>query len=87
MKMINVWFMLFSILLFGIDIVVHSPSLSIYGLGLSGFLFIIAILEFTNYFYIQLSYDHAADIKYLMRTKKCKRSSLSKDFKRVGKVS
>ncbi|MCM3112843.1 general stress protein [Lederbergia lenta] len=83
-KVINVVIIIFSIILFVIDIVVNYPDLPIGGLLISVFIFIFAILEFINYFYIQLSYDNLSDIRYLIKTKKFKRSCLSKDFKRIG---
>ena len=52
------------------------------GLLLSGFIFLFAILEYINYFHIQLSYDNRADLEHLLRTKKLKQASLSKDFER-----
>ncbi|RHW34047.1 general stress protein [Lysinibacillus yapensis] len=81
MKTINIVIIISSIILFIIDILVHYPNLPIKGLLINGFIFIFAILEFINYFYIQLSYDNLSDIKYLIKTKKLKRSCLSKDFK------
>ncbi|WP_316572913.1 general stress protein [Neobacillus sp. YIM B06451] len=84
LKAINVSIIIFSIILFVIDILVKYPSLPINGLLISGFIYIFAILEFINYFYIQLSYDNLSDIRYLIKTKKLKRSSLSKDFKRIA---
>lgn len=83
MKKINIALIIFSVFAFLLDIFIHLTSLPIGGLYLSGFIYIFAILEFINYFYIQLSYDNASDIKYLIKTKKLKRSSLSKDFKRI----
>ncbi|WP_285767413.1 general stress protein [Peribacillus sp. SI8-4] len=84
MRTINLVLIFFSMILFVIDVLVNYPSLPIKGLLISGFIFIFAVLEFINYFYLQLSYDNVSDIKYLIKTKKLKRSSLSKDFKRVG---
>lgn len=83
-KAINVGIIIFSIVSFVFDILVYYPSLPISGLLFSGFIFIFAILEFINYFYIQLSYDNLSDINYLIKTKKFKRSCLSKDFKRLS---
>ncbi len=83
-KSINVVIIILAIFVFFIDIAIHYSSLPIQGLLLSAFIFTFAILEFINYFYIQLSYDNSSDIKYLMKTRKLKRSSLSKDFKRIG---
>lgn len=83
MKTINVGLIIFSVILFVIDMLIHYPDLPINGLIISGFIYIFAILEFINYFYIQLSYDNLSDIRYLLKTKKFKRSCLSKDFKRI----
>ena len=84
MKVINVGIIIFSIILFVIDVLIYYPILPINGLLVSGFIFIFAILEFINYFYIQLSYDNLSDIRYLIKTKKLKRSCLRKDFKRIS---
>ncbi len=83
MKTINIGLIIFSMFVFIIDVYIQYPSLPIGGLVLSGLILIFAILEFINYFYMQLSYDNSSDIRYLIKTKKLKRSSLSKDFKRI----
>ena len=41
-----------------------------------------AILEFINYFYFQLSY-RISDLHDLFKNRKLKKSSMSKDFKRI----
>lgn len=84
LKKLNIGIIIFSVFVFMIDVYIHFPLLPMEGLYLSGFIYIFAILEFINYFYIQLSYDNASDINYLIKTKKLKRSSLNKDFKRIG---
>ncbi|HWI49282.1 MAG TPA: general stress protein [Rummeliibacillus sp.] len=52
---------------------------------ISGFIYIFAILEYINYFYIQLSYDNRMDIEYLLKNKRLKKSSISKDLKKWSK--
>ncbi|MFJ8260601.1 general stress protein [Rummeliibacillus sp. NPDC094406] len=52
---------------------------------ISGFLYIFAILEYVNYFYIQLSYDNRMDIEYLLKNKRLKKSSISKDLEKMSK--
>jgi len=47
------------------------------------FIYIFAILEYINYFHIQLSYDNASDVKNLLTLKRLKKASLSKDFERM----
>lgn len=83
-KGINIGMIIFSISVFFIDVYIHSPLLPMGGLLISGFIFIFAILEFINYFSIQLSYDNSSDIRYLIKTRKFKRSCLSEDFKRIA---
>ncbi|RBP95900.1 hypothetical protein DFO70_102225 [Cytobacillus firmus] len=53
------------------------------GLGIAAFIYTFAILEYVNYFHIQLSYDNRADINSLKQSKHFKQASLSKDFKRL----
>ncbi|WP_449623100.1 general stress protein [Robertmurraya sp. Marseille-Q9965] len=79
----NILLIMISPLFFVIDFLIWSPSFPVGGLFLSGFIYIFAILEYINYFHIQLSYDNLSDIEFLLKTKKFKRSSLSKDFERI----
>ncbi|RDW16679.1 general stress protein [Oceanobacillus chungangensis] len=83
-KIITIGMIILSIIVFFIDVYIHYPFLPIGGFLVSGFIFIFAILEFINYFYIQLSYDNPSDIRFLLKTKKFKRSCLRKDFKRIA---
>lgn len=83
LKTVNIGIIIFTVFVFFIDLFIHYPTLPIGGLMLSGFVFIFSILEFINYFYVQLSYDNRSDIRHLIKTKKLKRSSLSRDFKRI----
>lgn len=84
LKKLNIGIIILSVIIFFIDIYTHYQFLPIGGLLLSGFIFIFSLLEFINYFYVQLSYDNESDIRHLIKTKKLKRSSLSKDFKRIA---
>ncbi|WP_338450592.1 general stress protein [Niallia oryzisoli] len=67
------------------DFMRWSPTLPIGGLSLSCFIYIFAILEYINYFHIQLSYDNRSDIEYLRKTKRLKKSSLNRDFMHLKK--
>ncbi|OCS90291.1 hypothetical protein [Caryophanon latum] len=46
-------------------------------------IYVFALLEYINYFYVQLSYDNAADLRYLWQHKKLKVASLQRDFQRL----
>jgi len=83
LKIINILIVFVSIAMFVIDFVQFYSSLPREGLVIAAFIYIFAVLEFINYFYIQLSYDNISDIKYLMKTKKLKQSCISKDFQRI----
>ncbi|MGE7111471.1 general stress protein [Lysinibacillus sp. NPDC047702] len=83
LKLINIILVFVSIVMFVIDFVQFYSSLPIKGLITTVFIYIFAVLEFINYFYIQLSYDNISDIKYLLKTKKLKQSCIRKDFQRI----
>lgn len=83
LKPVNISIIIFSVIIFFIDVYIHYPFLPIGGLLLSGFILIFAFLEFINYFYVQLSYDNRSDLRHLIKTKKLKRSCLSQDFKHI----
>lgn len=83
LKIINIILIFVSIVMFVIDYVQFHSSLPIKGLITAAFIYIFAVLEFINYFYIQLSYDNISDIKYLLKTKKLKQSCIRKDFQRI----
>ncbi|WP_141430637.1 general stress protein [Bacillus sp. 03113] len=80
----NIGLMLITPLLFVIDFYKWYPSLPVKGLSIAGFIYIFSILEYINYFHIQLSYDNLSDIKYLIKPKRLKKACLSKDFQRLG---
>lgn len=75
-----------TIIVFIFDFIKWYPSLPLGGLTITFFIYIFAILEFINYFYIQLSYDNVSDIKKLLKSKKLKNSCMNKDFKRIKKL-
>ena len=79
----NIGLMIVPFFMFVIDLLQWYPSLPIGGLSISGFIYIFAILEYINYFHIQLSYDNSSDIKYLLKSKRLKQACLSKDFERI----
>jgi hypothetical protein len=41
---------------------------------------ILALLEYINYFYIQLMYDNRADLRYLLQTRRLKRATLAREL-------
>ncbi|MCU6604139.1 general stress protein [Peribacillus frigoritolerans] len=83
-KKINIILITISILAFAIDFSKWYPSLPVLGLSIAGFICIFAVLEYINYFHIQLSYDNISDIKYLLKTKRLKQACISKDFKQLS---
>ena len=83
LKKWNMGLMIVSPFMFVFDLFKWYPSLPLGGLYLSGFIYIFAILEYINYFHIQLSYDNLSDIKYLLKSKRLKQACLSKDFERI----
>jgi hypothetical protein len=85
LQKMNIVLIIVTPFVFVLDIFRWYPLLPAEGLTLSAFVFIFAILEYINYFHIQLSYDNQSDIQYLFRHKKLKRASLSKDFERLKK--
>ncbi|MFP7473114.1 general stress protein [Niallia taxi] len=64
------------------DLYLWKSNLPVGGVSIALFIYLFAVLEYINYYYIQLSYDNISDINYLWRTKKLKRACLDKDFKR-----
>jgi len=68
--------------MFILDLVKMDPVPS-GGLYVAGFIYLFSILEYINYFHIQLSYDNNSDIKNLIRSKKLKKACLRRDFERI----
>ncbi|MFY0757289.1 general stress protein [Metabacillus dongyingensis] len=82
LKNLNMVLIIVSIIVLAFDFIKWYPSLPLGGFLIAGFVYIFAVLEYINYFYVQLSYDNISDIKYLLKTKKLKEACISKDFKR-----
>lgn len=82
LKILNISLIFISLIAFIVDFIKWYPSFPLGGLQISFFIYIFAVLEYINYFYIQISYDNISDMKYLLKSKKLKRSCMNKDFKR-----
>jgi len=41
---------------------------------------VLALLEYLNYFHVQLSYDNRADVRYLLRHRRLKRGIIARTF-------
>lgn len=72
LKKLNVIWMIVTPILFIVDVIKWSPDLPGAGIAISGFI------------HYQLSYDNSSDIRYLLQTRKIKRSSLSKDLRKMS---
>lgn len=86
LKTVNMVMIITAIVVFAFDFIKWYPSLPLAGLIITFFIYNFAILEFINYFYIQLSYNNVSDIKNLFRSRKLKISTMNKDFKRIKKL-
>jgi hypothetical protein len=85
-KQVKKWnfvFILLSPCFFILDLLVLESPLPLGGLLIAGCIYIFAIIEYINYFHIQLSYDNISDIKFLVQTKKLKKASLAKELERI----
>lgn len=80
----NITWILVTPVAFIIDLIKWYPEVPVSGMALTGFIYFFACLEYINYFHIQLSYDNRSDIRYLLRSRKLKKSCLSKDFRRLN---
>lgn len=85
-KTLNIVIIVIAIIAFAFDFIKWYPSLPVGGLSIAFFIYIFAILEFINYFYIQLSYDNIFEFKALLKSRKLKNSSMNKDFVRMKKL-
>ncbi|QFT87563.1 hypothetical protein FIU87_02765 [Bacillus sp. THAF10] len=85
LQTVNIGFIFLAGVGFFLDWIRLQPALPIGGLSLSFFIFVFAILEYINYFHIQLSYDNRSDLKHLLRTKRLKQACLKRDFVRISK--
>jgi hypothetical protein len=82
-KRINIIIIAVGIFTFAIDFIRWHSALPFGGLLLTIGIYVFALLEFINYYYIQLSYDNRADIRNLLRNRRLKRACINKDIKRV----
>ncbi|WMM26293.1 hypothetical protein RBU61_06365 [Tissierella sp. MB52-C2] len=80
LKKLNIALIIVLIFIFVFDCFKWYSSVPLRSLGTAGFIYIFAVLEYINYFHLQLSYDNLSDVKYLLRTKRLKKSCLSRDF-------
>lgn len=83
LKKLNIVLIVVTIIAFVFDFIRWYPSLPIGGLIIAGIIYVFAVLEYINYFYVQLSYDNISDLKYLLKTRKLKQATIGKDFKRI----
>lgn len=83
LKTVNFILILISLIAFILDFIKWYPSFPLGGLQISFFIYMFALLEYINYFYIQLSYDNISDIKHLLKSRRLKQSCMNKDFKRT----
>ena len=83
---VNIGLIIVSLAMFGIDFFKWYPSLPLGGLAIAGFIYVFAVLEYINYFYVQLSYDNISDIKNLLKSKRLKQSCIRKDFRRILQI-
>lgn len=86
LEKINIGLIIVSLAMFGIDFLKWYPSLPLGGLSIAVFIYVFAVLEYINYFYVQLSYDNFSDIKNLLKSKRLKQSCISKDFRRISQM-
>lgn len=70
------------IVAFAIDFIRWNSALPSAGLLLTLGIYVFALLEFINYYYIQLSYDNKADIRNLLSNRRLKRACINKEIKR-----
>ncbi|MGE7767078.1 general stress protein [Peribacillus sp. NPDC096540] len=83
LQKVNVGMIIAGLIMFVIDFFYWYPLLPLGGLSIAGFIYVFALLEYINYYYVQLSYDNISDIKYLVKSKRLKQASINKDFKRI----
>ncbi len=67
------------VLLLGVR-VFAQPAAPIADIAVGGAFMLLAILEYVNYYVVQLSYDNAADLRYLRRHRKLKRAVMVREL-------
>ncbi|MGL6101949.1 MAG: general stress protein, partial [Exiguobacterium acetylicum] len=85
-RVINLALIVLTACAFGIDWMRFRSELPVSGTQLALLLYVFAILEYINYFHIQLMYDNRSDVQYLIQNRRLKRSALNKDMQRLRKV-
>lgn len=80
LKKINILLIFLCPILLYMDFLKCYQALPLKGLYISGFIYFFSLLEYINYYHIQLSYDNISDIRYLLKSKKLKQSCICKDF-------
>ncbi|KQU16878.1 general stress protein [Bacillus sp. Leaf13] len=83
LQKVNAGMIIAGLIMFVIDFIYRYPLLPLGGLSIAGFIYVFALLEYINYYHVQLSYDNISDIKYLVKSKRLKQASINKDFKRI----
>lgn len=84
LKLLNLTWIMISGVTFIIDLIRWQHLLPTAGFAIALFIYLFAILEYINYFHIQLSYDSISDIKNLLQSRRLKQSSMNKDLKRLS---
>ncbi|WP_213519657.1 general stress protein [Paenibacillus montaniterrae] len=87
LKSLNLALIILSGLAFMFDLIKWQSSTPTASLVIAFFIYAFAVLEYINYFHIQLSYDSISDIKNLLQSRRLKQSSMNKDFKRLSKYT
>ncbi|MFP7486289.1 general stress protein [Priestia filamentosa] len=84
MKKVNGGLFLISPLIFAIDFFIWSPKWLFQEVwyGVVVFIFLFALLEYINYFFVQLSYDNISDLRTLIKARKLKQACMRKDMER-----
>lgn len=85
LQKVNIFVIILAPALFLIDVWRWQAALPVMGLSIVGGIYTLGVLEYINYFHIQLSYDNRSDMKYLMKTKRLKQACISKDFQRLDR--
>lgn len=84
-KVINIVLLVIGIAPFIIDIARFADDLPKTGIGIAFCIYAFTILEFINYYYVQLSYDRMSEILRQLKRRQLKPSSLRKDMQRLKK--
>ncbi|UED75790.1 general stress protein [Brevibacillus sp. DP1.3A] len=80
---INIFVIILAPVLFMIDVWRWQSTMPVAGLTIVGGIYALGVLEYINYFHVQLSYDNRSDLKYLIKTKRLKQACIRKDFQRL----